>query len=102
MKTYVGVREGNQTTVTVNGEPLDPRLDLANKSPSGFEWGYLGSGPAQLALAILADHLRDDHEAQRLYQRFKEKAIAPIDDDAWSMDSSEIDRALMEINAAKK
>jgi len=30
MKTYVGVREGNQTTVTVNGEPLDPRLDLAN------------------------------------------------------------------------
>lgn len=99
MKTYVGVREGNQTTITVNGEPLDPRLDIRNHSPSGFEWGYLGSGPAQLALAILADHLGDDHEAQMLYQRFKEHAIAPIDDDAWSMDSSEIDRVLAEINA---
>ena len=28
------------------GHPLPPRLDLANKSPSGFEWGYGGSGPA--------------------------------------------------------
>jgi uncharacterized protein (DUF2249 family) len=99
MKTYVGVREGNQTTVTVNGKPLDPRLDLANKSPSGFEWGYLGSGPAQLALAILADHLEDDRKAQSLFQRFKEHVIAPIQDDAWSIDSSEIDRALAELNA---
>ena len=99
MKTYVGVREGNTTTVTVNGEPLDPRLDLANKSPSGFEWGYLGSGPAQLALAILADHLADDHQAQRLYQRFKEQVIAPIQEDAWSIDSSEIDCVLTELNA---
>lgn len=97
MKTYIGVREGNRTTVTVNGEPLNPRLDLANKSPSGFEWGYLGSGPAQLALAILADYLSDDKKAQSLYQLFKEKAIAPIQEDAWSMDSSEIDRALAEI-----
>jgi hypothetical protein len=97
MKTYVAVREGNQTTVTVNGESLDPRLDLANKSPSGFEWGYLGSGPAQLALAILADHLSDDKKAQSLYQLFKEKVIAPIQEDAWSIDSSEIDHALAEL-----
>jgi hypothetical protein len=26
-------------------------------SPSGFEWGYVGSGPADLALSLLADHL---------------------------------------------
>ena len=25
-------------------------------SPTGFEWGYLGSGPADLALSLLADH----------------------------------------------
>ncbi len=38
--------------------PLGPRLDLANHSPDGFSWGYGGSGPAQLALAILADHFQ--------------------------------------------
>jgi len=28
---------------------------LWNHSPDGFEWGYGGSGPAQLALAIYQD-----------------------------------------------
>ena len=41
--------------VTVDGRPLDPRLDLRVLSASGFEWGYDGGGPGQLALAILAD-----------------------------------------------
>ena len=30
-----------------------PSQQLYNHSPTGFEWGYGGSGPAQLALAIL-------------------------------------------------
>jgi len=34
---------------------LPMRLDLVNHSPSGFEWSYGGSGPAQLALTLLAD-----------------------------------------------
>src|SRR5262245_1194599 len=34
---------------------LPARLDLRSHSPTGFEWGYGGSGPAQLALALLAD-----------------------------------------------
>src|SRR5215469_11969326 len=33
------------------------RLELVNHSPSGFDWGPGGSGPAQLALALLADCL---------------------------------------------
>ena len=52
MKTYEGSRQGYAVIVTVNGRPLNPRLDLYNHSPTGFEWGYCGSGPAQLALAI--------------------------------------------------
>ena len=51
--------------------PLDLRLDLFNHSPTGFEWGYGGSGPAQLALAILAERLSDDAMAVRLHQAFK-------------------------------
>ena len=30
-------------------QPLNPRLDLWSHSPTGFEWGYPGSGPAQLS-----------------------------------------------------
>ncbi len=61
MATYHGVRDGSpeelgETHVTVDGEPLPLRLDLYNHSPTGFEWAYNGSGPAQLALAILAHH----------------------------------------------
>lgn len=57
---------------------LPLRLDLRRHSPDGFEWGYAGSGPAQLALAILAHHLGDDAEALRLYQDFKTLAIAHL------------------------
>src|SRR5262245_22144387 len=35
--------------------PLPLCLELRNHSPTGFEWGYGGSGPAQLALALLVD-----------------------------------------------
>lgn len=57
--------------VTINHHrPLPPRLDLANHSPTGFQWGYGGSGPAQLALAMLA-YLYDDDTAQRYHQAFK-------------------------------
>jgi hypothetical protein len=59
--------------------PLDPRLDLYNHSPTGFEVGYGGSGPAQTALAILADHLGDDERAVRLHQAFKWAVIATLD-----------------------
>jgi len=60
VKRYEGRREGYAADVSVNDRPLNPRLDLWNHSPTGFEWGYGGSGPAQLALALLADHFGDD------------------------------------------
>jgi hypothetical protein len=62
-------------------EALDPRADLANHSPSGFAWGYGGSGPAQLALAIAADHLGDDEAALESYQLLKDRLIAEQDPD---------------------
>ena len=50
-----GERRGADVLVTVDGDPLDWRASLAlpNHSPTGPAWGYGGSGPAQLALAIL-------------------------------------------------
>ncbi|WP_228841848.1 DUF6166 domain-containing protein [Haloarcula sp. CBA1127] len=39
---------------------------MLSASPSGFEFGYGGSGPAQLAIAILA-HAFDDEVACEWY-----------------------------------
>ena len=99
MKTYHGRREGYAALVTVNGAPLNPRLDLYNHSPTGFEWGYCGSGPAQLALALLTDHLQDDREALNLYQRFKWKVITTLPIRRWTLTSLDLDQALQRIRA---
>lgn len=64
---------------------LDPRHDLCNHSPDGFEFGYGGSGPAQLALAICADVLEDDKQALEIYQDFKWAVIATIPTSAWML-----------------
>ena len=94
MKHYSGRREGQAAIVTVDGRRLNPRLDLWNHSPTGFEWGYSGSGPAQLALAILADHCSETAEALNLHQRFKWLVIAELPFREWILTSDDIDRAL--------
>jgi Family of unknown function (DUF6166) len=47
-----------------------------NHSPDGFEWGYCGSGPAQLALALLMDAGLDDETACQCHQEFKRRVVA--------------------------
>jgi hypothetical protein len=93
MKTYVGGRSLAGAEVTVDGAPLDPRFDLKRLSPTGFEWTYEGNGPAQLALAILADHLGDDGRALELYRPFMRAVVAELDN-SWELTSAEIDAAL--------
>jgi Family of unknown function (DUF6166) len=97
VKCFEGHRQGHAVIVTVDGRPLDPRLDLYNHSPTGFEWGYCGSGPAQLALAILAEHLSDDAEALNLYQRFKWAVIVGLPRRRWTLTSHIIEQILQNI-----
>lgn len=74
--------QGNFATraVMVNGRPLDPApsLRVFNHSPTGFNWGYGGSGPAQLALAILLRAGLSHERAVRLHQHFKWDHIAKL------------------------
>lgn len=58
--------------------PLPLRLDLRNHSPTGFSWGYNGSGPAQLALALLTHATGDPNTALEYYQQFKDRVIARL------------------------
>lgn len=66
--------------VTVDGRSLSPARSqrVWNHSPDGFNWGYGGSGPAQLALAILLAAGVDHEDAATYHQAFKWAVIAPL------------------------
>ena len=93
--TCTGKRENKRAVVTVNGNPLLERHDLVNHSPEGFEWGYPGSGPSQLALAIRAHHFHhagDEGElaeakALALYQDLKLKLVVTLPKEGWQLTS---------------
>lgn len=63
--------------VVVDGRQLmpDQSQKVRNHSPDGFAWGYGGSGPAQLALAILLIYLPQE-DAVSIYQTFKFNEVA--------------------------
>ena len=65
-----------------DGEPTElspaPSQKLHNHSPDGFQWGYGGSGPAQLALALLLDATTVPETALAYYQQFKWDVIAKL------------------------
>jgi hypothetical protein len=96
MKVYRGGRSLDGAVVTVNEKPLAPRYDLKRLSATGFEWTYEGAGPAQLALALLADHLGDDRRALALYDGFMRLVVAELDN-SWELTSADIDAALAEL-----
>ena len=76
----------------IDGKEISPvrSQKVFNHSPDGFNSGYSGSGPAQLALGILLEAM-PQAKAQRLYQRFKWDYVAnwkedfhgEIDIEAW-------------------
>ena len=65
--------------------PLDMRLDLRNHSPTGFSWGYRGSGPAQLGLAICAHVLQDDARAVLVYPMLVDRVISRQPSSRWAI-----------------
>lgn len=90
-----------EATVTIDGTALDPArsLKLRNHSPTGFEWGYFGSGPGQLALAILLE-VTDQPTALRLYHDFKVDVIAALQADSWTLEIADVCAWLVDHGAA--
>ena len=96
--TYAGNRTLRAAFVTVRRGKVETALDLLRSlrvrkhSPTGFEWGYCGSGPAQLALAILLDYFPAGSEStiENLYQDFKADVIATLPEKSWIITSGEI------------
>ncbi len=73
-------------------------LDERNHSPTGFEWGYGGSGPAQLAYAVLRQWGLivgfSKILAKCRYQEFKWEVVAKFDEDYWELTAQDIFEAL--------
>jgi len=78
--------------VDAEEEPIDPCHDIINHSPDGYNWGYAGSGPAQLALAICFDYLREKEKAFRVYQELKAQIIAgvPQETEYWELTGEQL------------
>lgn len=80
------------------GEPVFVTDDLGTwtlkhhvfHAPTGFAWGYGGSGPAELARCILWDYLGHEPSAAQ-YHQFKWDLIASRDGDSpFELTSTEI------------
>ena len=73
---------------------------ILDNSPTDFSWGYNGSGPAQLALAILTDYFGAKPGgraiAEALYEPFKFTVIAVLPE-CWEMNFEEVGIALCRI-----
>jgi hypothetical protein len=93
MKKYIGDRTIDGIAVTVDGEPLSPYYDQLKLTEHGFEWSYEGPEPAQLAFALLYDHLGDAAVAKQLHQALMERVVANFDNE-WELTSDDLDDAI--------
>lgn len=104
-KKFVGVRSRGDARVWVQTRsamfPLPPHNDIRNHSPDGFEWGYGGSGPAQLALAICLEVLDGQEDAEEkallFYQDVKWRFVGRLEGDVWELDGADVRAYLLEL-----
>lgn len=98
--TYHGKRRRNGSAfVSKSGEDgplqlLPLGLEHVRHSPDGFEWGYGGSGPAQLAFALCLDVLGDPKEAELIYHDLKRSLIQYLPREGWEMDRENLVEAI--------
>lgn len=109
-KTYIGKRlsrrPGDVTvevqTVHTDGSIITlPLTHRKYHSPTGFEWGYCGSGPADLALAIMLDYFSEEPTEQEIkdgavlaavvYKQFKNEFVAGFPKNGFRLEHNDIE-----------
>ena len=88
---------GNIVTYGEENKILPLFTDLVNHSPDGFEWGYGGSGPSQLAFAIIYQETGNLKTARNCYQQFKREIIQNFKHDSWVLREGVVDEWLSEL-----
>lgn len=83
VKTYIVQRVGDRVRCSVMPEtgPLYPLKHLMRHSPDGFEYGYGGSGPSDLARSIVGDLLEEKDPKPSLYRPVTHRLVAQIEGD---------------------
>lgn len=89
MKHFTGA--WRDRSVYLEGTKISPEQSqvVVNHSPDGFSWGYGGSGPSQLALAILMLYLPVE-KAQQAYQSFKFDIVAHLPQDDFTLSEEKV------------
>jgi hypothetical protein len=75
---------------------VELRLDLFNRSPTGFEWAMAARVPRNWRWRSSPTTFGDDAAAVRLHQQFKWSVTAKLNRAGWRLSSREIDRWLAE------
>lgn len=90
IKLYKGRRFGQNghPIVTVNGKLLSFYRHVLDVSED-FEWGYGGSGPTQLSMALIMDATGDAELAYNLRHQFKQEVVKYFSDN-WAMTDDDI------------
>lgn len=104
MIKYQGYRE-NDCTAIVEVVLPDGNKELLNHivhhSPTGLNWGYAGSGPADLARSILIDYRKRENlnfDVDAWYQTFKFKHVA-CQGELFTLSSDDVRDFLIEMGA---
>jgi hypothetical protein len=88
---YQGYRDATGAHVLKNDLPLSPAKSMKVRlHADAFEWGYAGSGPAQLALALLLEEGVSPELAITLHQRLKFYTVVHLKKDEWSITGTQI------------
>lgn len=100
-KTYIGILKdegvGGQEVkvigqISSSSSFEHPLFHVCKHSPDGFNWGYGGSGPADLSLSILTDYYGNNTSPVNCYQDFKQSVIASLPQgEGFTLESEVID-----------
>jgi len=97
VKVYAGDRTIDGIVVSVGDDDLPTYQEVRSYDTGGFEWGYEGSAPSQLAFALLYDHTYDTEVATGLQERLMREVIANLGNN-WEITSSDLDEFLWKRN----
>lgn len=101
-KLYIGLKfDGLAQVFVLTCAGMVYRLSacshLRQHSPGGFNWGYSGSGPAQLSLALCVDAIGVEGASPRLYQAYKRQVVAKLPEVLWVLTDEQVRQTLAEI-----
>lgn len=96
---YVGIRYADRCRVWRIDEKGKCRpLAMSHRSPrfpsDQWEWGYAGSGPANLSHALCEDVTQDRQLADEVYQSVKWQVISRLPHDSWVLSDSTLTDAI--------